>query len=152
MKTSLIVCILCLTLHNSLGQKIQSHSGIDSLVRIIQKTDDCSISYDSSTFKNGNGAITCFFQNKANQKLTRVKETTNIRARNKKITRNYYFNNDNLIKVETEESSDCCGNESKAFYYTNDSDLPDNASEKGSQFYLNLSKVIQKSFYKKYHR
>ena len=149
MKRLVIVCMLCFTLCISFCQQIQNHSSIDSIVRVIQKTDDCSISYDSSTFRNGYGSITCFYQNKTNQRLSRVTEKTNIKSKNKKITRNYYFYNDNLIKVETEESSDCCGNENKTFYYSNDTNLQISSNDRGSEFYLNLARIIQKSFYKK---
>lgn len=142
---------MCFTLCSSFSQKTQNNSSIDSIVSLIQEIDNCSISYDSSTFRNGYGSITCFYQNKTNQKLSRVTEKTNLRIKNKRVTRNYYFNNDNLIKVDVEESSDCCGTETKIFYYSNDSNLQNNATGKGSDFYLNLSKVIQKSFYKKNH-
>jgi hypothetical protein len=151
MKRLVIVCILCFILHTSFSQKIQNHSRIDSIVRVIQKIDDCSISYDSSTFRNGYGSVTCFYQNKTTQRLSRVTEKTNIKTKNKKITRNYYFDNDSLIKVETEESTDCCGNETRTFYYSNQSNLQNVSNDKGSQFYLNLAKLIQKSFYKKTH-
>ena len=141
-----IVGILCLIFSTSFAQ---DHSGIDSIVSLIQKTDNCTISYDSSTFRNGYGSITCFYQNKKNQKLSRVTEKTNLRVKNKKITRNYYFSNDNLIKVDVEESSDCCGTDTKTFYYSIDSNSLSIPTDKGSGFYLSLSKVIQKSFYKK---
>ncbi len=141
-----IVCMMCLIFSNSFPQ---NYSSIDSIVGLIQKTDNCSISYDSSTFRNGHGSITCFYQNKKNQKLSRVTEKTNLRINNKIITRNYYFNNDNLIKVDVEESSDCCSSEMKTFYYSTDSNLQTGTNNKGSGFYLNLSKVLQKSFYKK---
>ena len=147
-----IVCILCFSLCTSFCQQIENHSSIDSIVRLIQKTDDCSISYDSSTFRNGYGSITCFYQNKKNQRLSRVTEKTNLRIKNKNITRNYYFNNDDLIKVDVEESSDCCGSETKTFYYSDISNLQSDSNAKGSGFYLNLAKIIQKSFYKKIRR
>jgi hypothetical protein len=152
MKRLVIVCILCFTLYNSFCQKPQNHSGIDSIVLVIQRIDDCSISYDSSTFRNGYGSITCFYQNKTNQRLSRVTEKTNLRTKNKKITRNYYFYNDNLIKIDVEESSDCCGNETKTFYYTDISNLQNDSNVKGAEFYLNLAKIIQKSFYKRNRR
>ena len=152
MKRLVIVCTLCFILYSSFSQKDQNHSSIDSIVRVIQKIDDCSISYDSSTFRNGYGSVTCFYQNKTTQRLSRVTEKTNIKTKNKKITRNYYFSNDNLIKVDVEEASDCCGNETKTFYYTDTSNLQNDSNAKGSEFYLNLAKIIQKSFYKKTRR
>lgn len=146
MKTHLLGCILCCSLYNAFSQKIPN-SAIDSIVEVIQKVDDnCSISYDSSTFKNGYGGVTCFYLNKSNQKLVRITEKTILKTKNKTITRNYYFYNDNLIKVEAEES----GNAMKTFYYSFNSPAPNDPTDRGSQFYLNLAKLLQRSFYKKF--
>ena len=143
MKRSVFGCVLCCTLLNSFSQNIPN-TAIDSIVSVIQKVDNCSISYDSSTFKNGFGGVSCFSQNKSNQKLVRITEKTILKTRNKKITRDYYFYNDNLIKVEAEE-----GSQMKTFYYSNNS-APNNTNDRESQFYLNLARIIQKSFYKKF--